>query len=353
MGRKPGFQYLFFTSLVFIMLLQGCSKKSGPVPPPVPPPPNIKAPPPFGFYVVGYFPSYRIVNEYSDRMFKMCNVVNYAFAAVNSSGTCDIANIVKFDSVYHKAKANGARVFLSINGSHANFTTICSSSENRLRFVKDLMQKVRQLKIDGIDMDWEYPTAADGTHNTYALMMKQLSDSLHVDGKYYLSAAITPGRYSGNIRDGIKSEVFNFIDFFNIMVYDDFSTSVPYKNHSPMELVTFCLDYWLKTRGMPREKCILGIPIYGRPSGITQTNTVLTYKTILSQGGNSQNDSATVTAGGFSNYTIYYNGQPTVKKKAAYAKQITNGIMFWEIAQDTDDDRSLIKAACDTIGRTY
>lgn len=340
--------------LLLVLLAESCSKKNATTPPPVPPTPvTIQAPPGFGFYVVGYFPSYKIVNEYPDRMFKMCNIVNYAFASVNSLGTVDFTTNIKFDSVYNKAKANGAKVFLSINGSHTNFTNICANVNNRLLFIKDIMVKVRQLKLDGIDIDWEYPSAGDGTHETYALMMKQLSDSLHVNAKYYLSAAITPGRYSGNIRDGIKTEVFSYVDFFNIMVYDDFSTTAPYKQHSGMDLATYCLNYWLNTRGMPKEKCILGIPAFGRPSGITQTNTVLSYKTILSQGGSAFSDSATVSAGGFTNYTIYYNGQPTVKNKAAYAKQIANGIMFWEIGHDANNDNSLIKAACDTIGKAY
>src|SRR5689334_24851677 len=77
------------------------------------------------------------------------------------------------------------------------------------------------------------------------------------------------------------------------------------------------------------------------------------YKTILSQGGNPQYDSAVVTAGGFTNYTIYYNGQYTVKRKAILAKQIANGVMMWEKWQDAIDGTSLLKAACDTVGRPY
>ncbi|HUN01565.1 MAG TPA: glycoside hydrolase family 18 protein, partial [Niabella sp.] len=158
------------------------------MPPPTPPPPpvNIQMPPGFGFYVVGYFPSYRIVSEYPDRMYKMCNVINYAFASVNASGTLDFNTQTKFDSVYNRAKANGVKVFLSINGAHADFAKACASPSSRLIFINDVMKKLRLLKLDGIDMDWEYPTAADGTHETFAVMMKQLSDSLHVDAKYYL-----------------------------------------------------------------------------------------------------------------------------------------------------------------------
>jgi hypothetical protein len=64
-------------------------------------------------------------------------------------------------------------------------------------------------------------------------------------------------------------------------------------------------------------------------------------------------DSATVTAGGISNYTIYYNGQYTIKRKAKLAKEIAGGVMLWEKWQDAPDGNSLLKAACDTVGRSY
>lgn len=137
------------------------------------------------------------------------------------------------------------------------------------------------------------------------------------------------------------------------MAYDDFSTTVPYRHHSDYTLATVCLNYWLNTRGMPASKAVLGIPAYGRPSGITQSNTILTYNGILGQGGNPQYDSAVVTASGYpSPYTIYYNGQYTTKRKAKLAKDIANGVMFWEKA-DAHDVNSLMKAACDTVGRAY
>ena len=55
----------------------------------------------------------------------------------------------------------------------------------------------------------------------------------------------------------------------------------------------------------------------------------------------------------FTNYTIYYNGQYTVKRKAKLAKDIANGVMLWEKWQDAADGNSLLKAACDTVGRSY
>ncbi len=316
----------------------------------------IQDPIPFGYYVVGYFPSYRNLAEVPDIKFRMTSVVVYAFYGVNGSGTLSapVAPTATLTGVRDKARINNAKIFLGINdGAAGNFKNMAATAAGRNNFIKDVMNTVRANNLDGVDMDWEFPTTTDGTDATFTLLMKELSDSLHRDARYYLSAAITAGKYAGGIRDAIRNEIFPYVDFFNIMAYDDFSTTVPYKQHSDYALAQTCLNYWLTTRNMPASKCVLGLPAYGRPSGITQTNTVLTYKTILSQGGNPQYDSAIVTAGGFTNYTIYYNGQYTVKRKAILAKQIANGVMMWEKWQDAIDANSLLKAACDTVGRPY
>jgi GH18 family chitinase len=262
-------------------------------------------------------------------------------------------------AVRDKARMNNAKVFLGINdGSgdgRTNFKNMAATAAGRTNFIREVMNTVRANQLDGVDMDWEFPSTADGTDITFTALMKELSDSLHRDGRYYLSAAITAGKYSGSIRDAIRSELFPVVDFFNIMAYDDFSANPNelYRHHSDYTLATVCLNYWLNTRGMPASKCVLGIPAYGRPSGMTQTGTVLSYRSIVSQGGNPQYDSAIVSNGSFLNYKIYYNGQYTVKRKAKLAKDIANGVMFWEKWQDATDLNSLMRAACDTVGRAY
>ena len=320
---------------------------------------SIHAPPPFGYYVVGYFPSYRNLADVPDIKFRMTNVVVYSFYGVNTSGTLSApaSPSASLSAVTTKARANNAKVFLGINDGSGdgktNFKNMAATVIGRTNFIKDVMNVVRTNNLDGVDMDWEFPSTSDGTDATFTLLMKELSDSLHRDAQYYLSCAITAGKYAGGFRDAIRNEIFPYVDLFNIMAYDDFNTTVPYRHHSDYALAQTCLNYWLNTRSMPASKCVLGLPAYGRPSGITQTNTVLTYKSILAQGGNPQYDSATVTAGGFTNYIIYYNGQYTVKRKAILAKQIANGVMMWEKWQDAADGNSLLKAACDTVGRSY
>ena len=353
-------RYLLIASMMLFVI--ACSKKNELVTPTVPPivtPPTsgntISPPAPFGFYVVGYFPSYRDPALVTDQKFRMCNVVNYAFANVTSTGGLTVASPAVFTTVVSKAKSNNAKVFISISGLAADFKNMATTPSGRNSFVKSIMQVVRTYGLDGVDVDWEFPRTDDGTDITYTAFMKELSDSCHTGAKYYLSAAITAGKYAGVIRDAISSSLWtdNTVDFFNIMAYDDFSTTVPFKHHSDLLLAQTSLNYWITSRGMPASKAVLGIPAYGRPSGITQTGTVLTYSAITSGSGSAFSDSAVVSGGAFSNYTIYYNGLPTVKLKAKLAQSKANGIMMWEKGQDRTDGLSLLKAVCDTIGRAY
>ncbi|RXK86315.1 glycosyl hydrolase family 18 protein [Filimonas effusa] len=311
----------------------------------------IAPPAPFGFYVVGYFPSYRSVASVSDARFGMCKVVNYAFATVGSSGTLTLASPSVLSAVVEKAHRNGSKVFISLNGDVANWKAMAGTPAGRNNYVKQVMNIVRSYNLQGVDVDWEFPSTSDGTDTLYTALMKELSDSCHMDSKYYLTAAITAGKYAGGYRDAIKAELWtgNYVDFFNIMAYDDFNTTVPYRQHSSYDLAVTCLNYWLNTRGMPASKAVLGLPAYGRASGLPQSGTVLIYKDILAKNGSPLSDSAVVSNGSYTNYTIYYNGQPTIQKKALLAKQRANGVMLWELGQDADDDRSLLKAAYDAV----
>ena len=348
---------LLFTVIIISATVSSCKKEDviTPINPIIPPNSIIAPPPAFGFYVVGYFPSYRNVEGVPAVKFKMCNVINYAFANIDSLGNLLVGNSSHLVAVRDKAKVNGAKVFLSLSGLASNFKIAATSTNGRTTIIVNAMNLLRLYNLDGLDIDWEFPRTDDGSDIIYTAFMKQLSDSCHKGSKYYLTAAITAGKFAGAIRDAISSELWlgNYVDWFNIMSYDDFSTTAPYRNHTDYTLATTSMNYWVGSRGMPAAKAVLGIAGYGRASGITQTGTTMSFANIILQGGNPQSDSAVVTQGNFINYKIYYNGLATVKKKAILAKKSGNGIMVWEKSQDVHDNNSLLKAVCDTVGRVY
>ena len=46
---------------------------------------------------------------------------------------------------------------------------------------------------------------------------------------------------------------------------------------------------------------------------------------------------------------LYYNGITEIVRKTELAKKKFNGVMFWELSQDTYDDLSLLRAVDQTI----
>jgi len=49
---------------------------------------------------------------------------------------------------------------------------------------------------------------------------------------------------------------------------------------------------------------------------------------------------------------VYYNGINTIKQKTQFAlKEKMAGVMIWEISQDLNDDRSLLKAINQAAGK--
>ena len=87
--------------------------------------------------------------------------INYAFGHVN-----DTFNGVRIDNpdrlrmiVGLKAKNPALKVMLSVGGwGSGRFSEMAATTENRMAFAKDCKRVVEEFGLDGIDIDWEYPT---------------------------------------------------------------------------------------------------------------------------------------------------------------------------------------------------
>jgi GH18 family chitinase len=98
------------------------------------------------------------------------------------------------------------------------------------------------------------------------------------------------------------------------------------------------------TRGMPKEKVVLGIPAYGKNA----VNVSKAYRDFVTANADVNLDDATIDG-----IRYYFNGILTTRKKAKLAKETANGIMFWEFYHDDNNSKSIIKAANDELGRNY
>lgn len=307
-----------------------------------------------GFERVAYFPSYRNVGTLyvPDYIYESVDVCCYAFATINAQNKVTLQQEKTLKALVDRAHAMGKKVLISLNGDHKLYAQMTSSMATRITFVNSVMDIVKKYDLDGVDNDWEYPKSSDNSSKGNYELMKQFSNILHApDENKLLTMAITPGKYAGSIRDGILTEVFDCVDWFNIMVYDDYTTEVAGRNHASWELMTTATDFWIGQKKMPKKKFVCGLPAYGRASGITQSGTTLSYSVILDKGGDPYSDSAIVSTDSHpESYEIFYNGITTIRKKVAYCMENDlGGYMFWEQGQDcyTDKEKSLLYNASD------
>lgn len=196
--------------------------------------------------------------------------INYAFGHVNDSfDGVRIDNPDRLRMIVDLKKQNPKlRVLLSVGGwGSGRFSEMAASDKNRLLFAKDCRRVVDVFGLDGIDIDWEYPTQSsagissspDDTKH-FTLLMRDLRQEL--GNKLLTCATIASGEYI-DFRSCIS-----YIDMVNVMSYD--MGNPPYHHSAlyPSEITN-----WMTTStaieahlnaGVPHEKLVMGMPLYGR-----------------------------------------------------------------------------------------
>lgn len=277
------------------------------------------------FKVIGYLPSW--AGSVSSIQFSKLTHINYAFLLPTASGGYQaIDNPSKLSSMVSSAHANGVKALISVGGGGGGggFSGIVASSANINNFVNSMLSFCNQYGLDGVDIDWEYPSAGTQANN-FLTMMTALSTALHNQGKILSVAVIGDGG------DYIVSGIFNVVDIVMIMAYDDNNFQ-----HSTYELGAQCMAYWLG-RGCPASKAILGVPFYGHDSSQDPNSDAaeVEYNTIIGDGASSTLDV-------FS--TFGYNGLLTMKSKTSYAMSTGGGVGIWELSGDATGTNSLLTA---------
>lgn len=316
--------------LVFSILSACASPELPPTPQPMPtstPLPPTLAPTPTSektFRIVGYAPEWIPVPTLLP--YDKLTHINYAFAIPNADGSLkNILNPWKLSQLVELAHAQGVKVLISVGGWgwDLQFEQFAANPDTRSYFVSVMDQFVKDYNLDGVDIDWEYPGPEETSARNFVSLMQELEAMLHPQGKLLTAAVVA----LGDTGKYILPEVFDLVDFINIMAYDG-----PGPNHSSYDYAVAALDFW-SAQGLPPEKTVLGVPFYARPSEAT-------YRDLVA------NDpkAANLDEIDYNGVKVYYNGIPTMQEKTKLAMQRASGIMIWELTQDTNDDSSLLKA---------
>ena len=197
--------------------------------------------------------------------------INYAFALVNDSfDGIRISNPERLHRIVAlRQKAPHLRIMLSIGGWGAGgFSEMTSDEQRRTAFALDCLRAVKEFGLDGIDIDWEYPTqssagissSTEDTRN-FTLLMRDLRRVL---GRKRLLTCATVA--SGEYID--FPSCIQYLDMVNVMSYD---MGNPPQHHSAM--YDSPITGWISVekaieahleKGVPAHKLVMGMPFYGR-----------------------------------------------------------------------------------------
>ncbi|KFY30382.1 hypothetical protein V493_01949, partial [Pseudogymnoascus sp. VKM F-4281 (FW-2241)] len=330
--------------------------------------------------------------------------VLYAFAAINGSTGevylsdiyTDTEKILSADRLNNteknlygnlkqlyllKKRNRNLKVLLSIGGASysENFAAPMSKPEGRLRFAHSSITLVKNLGFDGLDIDWEFPVN-EGQAKDYALLLKDVRDALDTYGRSFypphhfeLSAAGPAG--DSTIKTLNVTRLDPYLDFWNIMTYDFAGNWSPLSGHTANLLrsqsspkstpfSTASVLGWYLYRGIPKNRMIIGMPLFGR----SFANTVGPGHSYDKNGSSSVYDVKNLPLPGAIEYwdpdhgssfsynhktreMISYDTYGLANQKAHHIKKYEfGGAMWWESSGDRTGSNSLIRTVAASLG---
>ncbi len=267
------------------------------------------------------------------------------------------------------------KIVLSVGGWTAGgFSLMSRTEEGRRKFAQSCADYVDSARLDGIDIDWEYPCSDSAgidcdpsDKRNFTLLLQALRDALGNDK--IVSIAAGAGAYF--VRDSEMEQVADVCDYVQIMTYDMRSGFCRQAGHHTAPFATKCDDTGRDTlsmvkmfnkAGVPLNKIVIGAAFYSRKwGGVPDVNHGLLQpaQTTGDYGaGYSGLVKDYIDKNGFVRYwdedaqapflfngstLISYDDPDSLKAKCGIVKDNgLMGIMYWE--HGCDDTRTLLKA---------
>lgn len=220
--------------------------------------------------------------------------INYAFAVPAANGELaplnakDVENLAALNTL--KADNKELKILISIGGwgGCKYFSDAALTDASRRKFANSAVDLLKKHKLDGVDIDWEYP-AQIGDNNifrpedkqNYTLLFKALRERLDQQGKqdkrtgtnHYLLTTAT-GVDTAFVNHTELGKAQKYLDYVNIMTYDIYHGNDKITGHhsnlyqskkgnQSRNSSADGVDGHIKA-GVPANKIVLGIPFYGR-----------------------------------------------------------------------------------------
>lgn len=341
--------------------------------------------------MVGYYASWASAGGYTpDKLpAEQFSQINYAFGkieegrAVLSDPARDGKNLRELTAL--RRRNPDLNIVLSLGGwdDSAGFSDAAASAENRKVFARSCADLLLAHDLDGVDLDWEYPVSGGASgvvhrpqdKQNFTLLLRELRQTLDRQGRregrqYVLTVAgAVNGGYLNNIEPKAVAET---VDHIFLMAYDihgpwdstaDFNAPLYTPSDGPPRYrasVDDGVSAWLG-RGVPPEKLVLGMPLYGyiyqgvssRNSGLYQTfesarsipwDKVKSDYLSRSTYRQLRHEEAEVPYLYGNRSFLSYDDPASIAAKAELARRRgLGGVGFWELSQDPGGD--LIQSA--------
>jgi GH18 family chitinase len=256
--------------------------------------------------IIGYYPAWQwydrgqLVRPETIR-YNRYTIINYAFFKPNLDGTLEGTdawadeNLLEGEitdwnispkthrpntSIVALAHNAGKKVLISIGGwtLSKNFPKIAANDSARQKFVDECRRLIKKYKVDGVDIDWEYPGYAEhgGSPADKDLFTKLITDirqnfddlTKETSKTYLLTAAF--GASASNMDNIDWAAVTPKLHSINLMTYDFSGTWSGETGHNaPLfapddNSADGAVKRLMHTYNVPSNKICMGIAFYGR-----------------------------------------------------------------------------------------
>jgi chitinase len=218
--------------------------------------------------------------------------INYAFANIQDGriiigAPVDEANFATLVGL--KQQNPSLQVLISVGGWlwSGNFSEMALTKESRSRFIDSVSEFVERYKLDGLDIDWEYPGMAGATNHfrpedrrNFTLLIRELRARFNRD-QHKLGRPLLLSFAAGSSSDYIAhtelGRIARYVDTVNLMAYDYYEPDNEKisGNHAPLysdpaDPKRVSADRSVEEfeqAGVPARKIVLGVPFYGHVWG--------------------------------------------------------------------------------------
>ena len=208
----------------------------------------------------------------------VCTHVIEAFLLVEPGGALRPANGLPRAEILGPAHQRGVPVLLAVGGATvpgATFSAIAATGAARAAFSAAVAEFAAASGYDGVDLDWEFPTAKEGP--AHVALIESLRTAL--DAAFRKRNRKVAGLIAAGVTPGAHLESYDFpglgraADLVIHFGYDFKNPAVgPWAHEAklwpdgaakPIEASVRGAASEIVRRGVPREKLVIGLPLYG------------------------------------------------------------------------------------------